>query len=58
MNGSREYYAKWDNSDKERTIWFHLYMEFKTHSNTKFIIREQIGGCQRQDGWGEMEEGG
>ena len=27
MDGHRGYYAKWNNSDKDKTIWFHLYVE-------------------------------
>ena len=33
MNGPRGHYVKWNKLDKERQIWFHLYVESKNKTN-------------------------
>ena len=58
MDGSWRYYAKWNNSDRERQIPYYftymLNLKMKTNEQTKqnkaHSYREQIGSYQRK-GW-------
>ena len=54
-------------TEKDNTIWFHLYVEpkkqkqkQKNKQNKTHRYREQNGGCQREGGRGmsKMDEGG
>ena len=29
MDGSRQYHTEWSNWDRERQIWYYLYVEYK-----------------------------
>ena len=54
MDGHRGYYAKWNNSDKDKTVWFHLYVEStrlqinKQLDRNSLGYREYTGSCQRR----------
>ena len=69
MDGLRGYCAEWNKSEKDKTIWFHLYVEFEKQSKSTNITKQkqshrfrvQIGGNQKDRKWVEdgkrMERG-
>ena len=50
LDESRGYYAKWNKSDKDKTVWLHLYLESikQTKLNQTHRDRKERGGCQRR----------
>ena len=60
MDGPREYYTKWNKSDRERQIPYgctYIWnLKNKIHEQTKLKqihrYREQTNGCQIGGGWG------
>ena len=58
MDGLWGHYTKWNKSERERQILYHLTYMWNLRKRTD-RCREQIGGCQRQEvGVGKIGEGG
>ena len=45
-------YVKWNKSEKDNTVWFHLYVEFKKQNEWLTETVMQTAACQR-GGWGK-----
>ena len=42
MEGTRDYHIKWSNSDRERQISYHLYMEYKNMIQMNLFTKTEI----------------
>ena len=42
MDGPREYHTKWSKSDRERQIWYHLYVDLKKYKSTHLQNRNRV----------------
>ena len=66
MDGPRDYHTKWSKSDRERQIWYHLYVESKkmiqmnlfTKLKQTHRLRKQTYGYQREKVVGRDKLGG
>lgn len=47
-DGPRGYYTKWNKSEKDKTAWFHLYVECKNQNKQN---KTHIHKTQRTDQW-------
>ena len=58
MGGPWEYHAKWNKSNRKRTMWFHLYVGYKTESNKWINKKNKQKLRHRQQSVGYQREGG
>ena len=58
MDGPRDYHTEWNKSEKDKYLWYHLYMESQKMIQMNWYIkqkhthREWTYGCGRAGGKG------